>query len=439
MFIHKTWLCGTLVPVLAASTATAQEGRVSAPPRDNKLRVLVVTGGHDFEHDEFFKVFTGHPDMTFREAVQPQAQEWFAPARAGEYDVMVWYDMWQQMDETGRNNLVALLEKGKPLVALHHAIGSYQDWPEALAIRGGRYVIEPRPGEQGSSFLHDQKFRVHVADPRHPITRFMKDFDIEDEAYKNLQVLPGLHALLTVEHPRNDRLIAWTHRYGKSPVAYIQLGHDGKAFRNPHYRRLVAQAIRWAAGRLPDPSEEGFTPLFNGRDLDGWTVVGNPAGFAVRDGILRSEAGSGAQWLRSSREYGDFELRVEWRVGDQGNAGVFVRAARDGNPWETGSEIQISNEKRDDAHCTGSLYGSAAVDPRPDESADVWHEFIIRCVGPRITVFADNLPVVDVDGRKVPALKNKPLKGYIGLQDSHNPKGTIEYRKVLIRELKPGA
>jgi hypothetical protein len=189
--------------------------------------------------------------------------------------------------------------------------------------------------------------------------------------------------------------------------------------------------------RLPDPSEKGFNPLFNGKDLDGWTVVGDPAGFTIKDGILHSESLKNGQWLRSNKQYGDFVLRLEWRVSRNGNAGVFIRAKKDGNPWETGSEIQISNEPRNDAHCTGSLYGSVSVNPRPDEMAEVWHEFEIRCIGPRVTVFADNIPIVDVDGRKVPGLKDKPLTGYIGLQDSHNATGWVEYRKVLIKEITP--
>ena len=101
--------------------------------------------------------------------------------------------------------------------------------------------------------------------------------------------------------------------------------------------------------------EDDFVPLFNGKNLDGWTVVGDPKGFTVRNGILRSDIPYVGQWLRTNRMYGDFILKLEWRVSKEGNAGVFIRAKEQGYPWITGSEIQISNEQRDLAHCTGSL------------------------------------------------------------------------------------
>jgi sugar phosphate isomerase/epimerase len=200
----------------------------------------------------------------------------------------------------------------------------------------------------------------------------------------------------------------------------------------------VGQAIRWAAGRLPDPKEDGFVELLKPGSFEGWKFMGDPKGFWwTDDQTLRSESGKGGDWIRTEREYGDFALRVEWKVGEGGNSGVFIRCLdkEKGWPWETGSEIQVSNEPRDVGHCTGSLYGSASVNPRPDETADVWHEFYIECRGPRIRVFSDNVPVVDVDSRSIPGLAKRPSRGYIGLQDSHNRQSYIEFRRVAVKEL----
>jgi sugar phosphate isomerase/epimerase/type 1 glutamine amidotransferase len=405
------------------------------PVRANKIRVLIVTGGHDFERKEFFEMFDSCPDITWKEVQQPDAQKWFAPDKADSYDAMVWYDFNAKLTEESRKDLEALLKKGKPLVVLHHAAGDYQDWPEAIKIIGAKYNLKPGPSDPKPTFKHDVKVPVKIGDAQHPITRFMKDFEIEDETYKNMEFLPGTHPLLTTDEATSDKVLAFTHTYGKSPVVYVQLGHDGKAYANPSYRRLLMQSIRYVMGRLPDPSATGFVPLLNGKDFKDWTIMGDAKGFWFTDGILRSESNKGGLWMRTNRKYGDFILRVEWRVGKDGNSGVFVRSAAEGYPWVTGSEIQISNEPRDIAHCTGSLYGTAAVDPRPDESADVWHEFEIRCQGYHYQVFADNIPIVDVDARTIPELKAKPLEGYIGLQDSHNRQAYVEYRNVLIKEL----
>jgi hypothetical protein len=191
--------------------------------------------------------------------------------------------------------------------------------------------------------------------------------------------------------------------------------------------------------------DDGFVTLFNGKNLDGWVVKGKAEGWQVKDGILRSEGGKGGDWVRSAKEYGDFILKVDWKVAKNGNSGVFVRVPDQGAPWTQGYEVQISNAPRDEMHCTGALYGYAGVKPRPDETADKWHTFEVHCVGPRIKVIADGVTVVDVDQTKLPQPKDKgytdptkkPLKGYIGLQDSHAAAGTyIEYRNVRIKELK---
>ncbi|HOW73236.1 MAG TPA: DUF1080 domain-containing protein [Phycisphaerae bacterium] len=414
-----------------------EEGQVLSPPlRVDKIRLLIVTGGHGFERDPFFAMFKAYPDMTFREVKQPEALKWYTAEKSREYDVLVWYDLWDNAKPGDLENLKALLDRGKPLVALHHSIANYQDWPEAIKILGGKFYTKPAGGRGTSTWKEGIQLKIRVGDPNHPVTRFMKDYDILDEGYGEMELLPGTHPLLTTENPHSDKSVAWAHTYGKSAVVYIQGGHDHFAFENPNYRRLVGQAIRFVAGRLPDPSEKGFEPIFNGKDLDGWTVVADRAGFVVKDGILRSDSGKNGQWLRYNRELGDFVLRVEWRVSKDGNAGVFIRSKAEGNPWETGHEIQISNQPRDEMHCTGSMYGRVPVDPRPDESPDVWHEFEIQCRGPRIKVFADNVPVIDVDQSKVESAKGIPLKGFIGLQDSHNPSGWIEYRKVMLKELK---
>ncbi len=434
---HRALLsaCVGLIASAGGGLLADQAGSASGPPRAEIVRVLLVTGGHDYDKEPFHAMFEGHPDIVVRHVEQPQAQEWFAPDKADAYDVMVWYDMYPRISESARDNLVALMEKGKPLVALHHALAGYREWPGIVPILGGHYFLTRDGGETGARYKHDMDMKVTFPNPAHPIVHGMEPFTIRDEAYKGFEVLDGVEPLLATDHPESGPVIGWTHRVGKSPVAFIALGHDAHAYNNPNYRRLVAQSIRWAAGLLPDPSEEGFVKLFDGRSLEGWHVMGRPEGFTAVDGILRSESGKGGDWLRSDRQYGDFILRLDWRISPQGNSGVFIRCTEEGDPWVTGNEVQITHEHRDDLHCTGSLYGRVAVAPRPDERPNVWHTYEIQCIGPRIRVIADGVPVVDVDKSEVPAMRDLPLRGYIGLQDSHNPGGWVEFRNIRIKVL----
>jgi hypothetical protein len=191
----------------------------------------------------------------------------------------------------------------------------------------------------------------------------------------------------------------------------------------------------YAQGRS-HAEDDGFVSLFNGEDFSGWVIMGKKEGWTVTDGVIRSEGATGGKWLRSEKQYGNFVLKVEWRVSKGGNSGVFIRTAERGLPWFTGYEVQITNAPRDDAHCTGSLYGYVAVKPRPDESADKWHEFEIRCRDNHLTVIADGVTCVDHDQSLSDKTRNKPLKGYVGLQDSHSSTGHyIEYRNVKIKVL----
>jgi hypothetical protein len=128
-------------------------------------------------------------------------------------------------------------------------------------------------------------------------------------------------------------------------------------------------------------------------------------------------------------------------ISPGGNSGVFIRSAAEDAPWVTGHECQISNEQppRDALHCTGTLYGNVAADPRPDESPEVWHTCDIHCVGPLITIIVDGQRTLNVDATTIDSIKDKPLSGYIGVQDSHTgPGGWVEYRDILIKELEPG-
>ncbi len=200
---------------------------------------------------------------------------------------------------------------------------------------------------------------------------------------------------------------------------------------------LTIVLASFSSASAEDAVEEGFVPLFNGENLEGWVVTGNAEGFQVVDGVIHSDGNSGGHWMRTETEYGDFILKLEWKVSENGNSGVFVRADDEGEPWLTGYEIQISNEPRDDAHCTGSLYGYASVNPRPDESADTWHTFEVHCVGGHVTVISDDVKCVEFDQATNAETADKPLTGYIGLQDSHSPEGHyVEYRNIRIKTIE---
>jgi len=233
--------------LLSASPAAA--GLPEALP--HKIRVLLVTGGHPFEKEPFFKLFQDNPDITYRAVEHPNAPALLTAEAAKQYDVIVMYDFNQKITEEAKADFVARLKDGKGLVVLHHAIAAYPTWPEYWNIIGARYYLaktningveKPR-----SAWKEGMHFRVHIADPQHPVTRGMTDFDLHDENYKWFDVAKECHPLLTTDAPESNPVIAWAKTYKSARVVYIQSGHGPTAYENPNYQQILRQAVRWAA------------------------------------------------------------------------------------------------------------------------------------------------------------------------------------------------
>ncbi|MGC8667289.1 MAG: ThuA domain-containing protein [Chthonomonadales bacterium] len=239
-----------MIPACACAAILAATA-LGAPLQPEPIRVLIVTGGHDFEREAFFDIFRAMPGVSFREVAHPASDALFKLQAARSYDVLLLYDMWPSLSQQAQGDLLRLLRQGKGVVALHHCLAGYPDWPEYQRILGGRYFQKPHT-ENGvtlppSNYRHGVAFQVHVVDPKHPVTRGLKDFDIVDETYHGLAVDAEVTPLLTTSEPSSSPVIAWTHRYGASQVVTIALGHDHTAYLNPAFRTLLRQAIFYVA------------------------------------------------------------------------------------------------------------------------------------------------------------------------------------------------
>src|SRR5215472_1416918 len=89
----------------------------------------------------------------------------------------------------------------------------------------------------------------------------------------------------------------------------------------------------------------GFAALFNGKDLTGWKVLpgGKMEVWGAKDGLLFVD-GRGGAWLMTEKEYGDFEIRVDFKMPKMGNSGVALRAPLMGDPAYQGMEIQLLDD-----------------------------------------------------------------------------------------------
>jgi uncharacterized protein len=234
---------------LTVTHSSAAETRQDASAK--KLHVAVLTGGHAFDDREFLKLFQGYDDITCKHLPQKAGGEVFEDIADWPYDVIVLYNFNQQLTPKQQENFVKLLDKGVGLVVLHHAVAAYNDWPLYKQIAGVEYHLKPWK-QNGTSmapsgYKHGVQFKIHVADPNHPITRGLAEFELIDETYCRFSLDPGVHVLLTTDEPSSDKTIGWTKGYLNSRICCLQSGHDQTAYQNPTYRTLVVRAIRWTA------------------------------------------------------------------------------------------------------------------------------------------------------------------------------------------------
>jgi hypothetical protein len=201
-----------------------------------------------------------------------------------------------------------------------------------------------------------------------------------------------------------------------------------------------------------------FVPLFShdgppaGFIVRHWADVSQPpkdaAEWMVKDGVLTSVGARGC-WLISEKDYGDFELEYEFKLGPLGNSGLAVRAPAHGDPAFDGLEMQMAdlryNPKAKDSELTGGFYRAVAPTQQlyqPEE----WNRVRVKLEGTRATVELNGKTVQDIDlakfeapvsrhdGTAAPALKDRPLKGRIGFQELSRGGSHVLIRNAKIRE-----
>jgi type 1 glutamine amidotransferase len=218
--------------------------------QQQKIRVLIISGGHGFKHEPFYNVFDSIRSITYDTLVQPQANMLIASPQVNRYNVLVFYDMVDSISPAQQEAYISLLKKGASMIFLHHSLVSYQNWPEFINILGGQYHTHPvvvNGDTLNANYEHDVNIPVKVENRKHPVTRGIPDFEIVDEVYGDVEILPQVKPLLSTSHPKSMRYLAWINHYKNSDVIYIQLGHGPSGYSNPNFRKLLQQAIEWSA------------------------------------------------------------------------------------------------------------------------------------------------------------------------------------------------
>jgi len=217
----------------------------------------------------------------------------------------------------------------------------------------------------------------------------------------------------------------------------------------------VLFAISVAAHAADNTPPAGFTALFNGKDLTGWkgllaSPLDNPEKRAaakpeelaeaqkkadedmkehwkVVDGVIVFD-GKGRS-LATAKDYGDFELYVDWKIEPKGDSGIYLRGTPQVQIWDPALQNIGS----------GGLYNNQKNPSKPMTTADKpvgqWNTFKIKMVGDKVTVHLNDVLVVDNVVLENYWNREKPIypTGQIELQNHGN---TLYFKNIYIKELK---
>ena len=254
------------------------------------LNVMVAAKGHPYLRDPLMAMFDEMPGIACTLVEQPQAARLMNPDGMRGFDALVLYDMpgldfaaedrpaYVEPDEDFKAGFLALLDQGVGVVALHHAIAGWPAWPEFAELLGGRFLYKPGPlrGAQhpDSGYRHDVVHTVSLVDYGHPVVAGLPaSFPLTDELYlfevfedlvrpllrsSHVFTRDGFYSAARAvagemfcndgwSHADGSNLVGWTKRARNSPLVYLQPGDGPPTYADPHYRRLIENAIRWVA------------------------------------------------------------------------------------------------------------------------------------------------------------------------------------------------
>ncbi|MHC4640955.1 MAG: 3-keto-disaccharide hydrolase [Planctomycetota bacterium] len=217
---------------------------------------------------------------------------------------------------------------------------------------------------------------------------------------------------------------------------------------------IMAYALVAGDTKILQAADNGFVPLFPSDSLEGfkvsdWSNVAAPqkvegTPWKIEDGILYGM--NKRTWIRSTKEYSDFVLKLDTKITRGSNGGIGLRFPPEGDPAYKAMEIQVVDDRvyyggsARTEQCTGSIYDEIAPAKDATNPIGQWNSWLITARGSQITIILNGEKIIDADlaretiarQQKGPALAERPLKGHIGFQ---NLNGNITLRNIMIKEM----
>jgi type 1 glutamine amidotransferase len=438
--------------VLAAALLTCS---ASAAPK----KLLVVTATQGFRHSsiplaekvlaglgEKYGLFTVDFVRGGANGKQNADFEKLSPDSLKQYDGVIFANTTGNLPVPDKDAFMAWIKSGKAFIGMHSATDTFHDYRPFIEMIGGEFLTHgPQAGVECLNQDHE-----------HPATKHLgAKYSVFDEIYilKNFH-RDQVHGLLTLDkHPNTgapgDDPIAWSKKIGGGKLFYTSLGHREDVWLNGEYQRHILGGIKWALGLAEGNADvqdttfklgegerkDGYKPLFNGKNLDGWKLR-NPDGlktWSAQNGMLVNtipEGGHGTD-LVSEEKFGDFVVRYEYMVPKKSNSGLYLRGRY---------EIQIADDgdrKKPEMGSNGGLYSIQPASELVSRPVGHWQSGQATIRGNKISVILNGVKIHD-DAEVTKATggeldRNYDQPGPIMLQGDH---GAVAFRNIRIKPLE---
>jgi uncharacterized protein (TIGR03067 family) len=182
------------------------------------------------------------------------------------------------------------------------------------------------------------------------------------------------------------------------------------------------------AAEKTQPDREAWVQLFNGRDLRGWKTYADTGVWRVQDGVLcNNGAGKRGDLWSEVGDYRNFHCRIEAKIDDGGNSGLFFRRRFGSPPFDDGYEAQINSTHPRDPIRTGSLYGLVNIKEML-VSPNEWFTMDVIAQGEHLVIKVNGKTTVDTMERQ-----RRLTGGHFALQDHTK---VVYFRKIEVKELE---
>ncbi|HYP05598.1 MAG TPA: DUF1080 domain-containing protein [Bryobacteraceae bacterium] len=198
---------------------------------------------------------------------------------------------------------------------------------------------------------------------------------------------------------------------------------------------LAGSLMAQTAAKAPLPGED-WIPLFNGKDLSGWSEVGKEK-WEVMNGVIQGRTVTKEYgYLQTTKPYKDFHLALKFKCNGDGNSGVFFHVGFKPGTVDVSQGLQFEIDCTLGRH-TGGIYGDGrewVVWPSPENEIvvrrDEWNEYLLKVEGNRYVARLNGVLMIDFTDPKP-----KSFDGPIALQLHSGGRGDMMFKEIFIRDL----